>query len=154
MRQVLSSEGLFALYAGYTTALAMNVPYSILYYASYESLKTSIRTALRRDPDVHHPLSHLLAGAGAGSLAGACTTPLDVAKTRLQTQGEFKTEKYSGMLDALWKVWKREGYRGLTRGLGARVTFHSMSAALAWTTYEQVKHIMANALVMRDKGSS
>jgi hypothetical protein len=39
-----------------------------LYFASYESLKTAIRTALGRDTEAHHPLSHMLAGAGAGTL--------------------------------------------------------------------------------------
>lgn len=149
LRHVLRSEGFGALYAGYTTALTMNLPYSVLYYASYESLKKTIRTALRRDPEEHHALSHMLAGAGAGATAAAFTTPLDVAKTRLQTQGEFAAAapaRYTGMLDALRTVWRQEGARGLTRGLSARICFHSMSAALAWTTYEQVKHLLSKTV--------
>ena len=82
----------------------------------------------------------------------------------MQTQGEFELHKegatkYNGLIDALTKVFRQEGMRGLTRGIWARVAFHSMSAALAWTTYvklsdrsmnngshrryEQVKHLMA-----------
>lgn len=145
----MRNEGFGALYAGYTTALTMNLPYSILYFASYESLKTAIRNRLGRDPQEHHAVSHMLAGAGAGATAAAFTTPLDVAKTRLQTQGEFAARseaRYAGMLDTLKTVWRQEGVRGLTRGMSARISFHAMSASLAWTTYEQVKHIMAKAL--------
>lgn len=81
-----------------------------------------------------------LHGWHLGAIAGAFTTPLDVAKTRLQTQGEYVLTdrgvvQYRGMIDAVVKVFEQEGMRGLTRGLGARVLFHSMSASLAWTTY-------------------
>ena len=47
------------------------------------------------------------AGAGAGAITGIATTPLDVVKTRLMTQGAKRT--YSGVLDAFGKIWREEG---------------------------------------------
>ena len=38
------------------------------------------------DPDSFNPLVHSVAGAAAGGIAAACSNPLDVIKTRLQTQ--------------------------------------------------------------------
>ena len=60
------------------------------------------------------------------SSASACgavlvTNPLDVAKTRLQLQGELSktpsVKVYSGPVDAILKIGRAEGVRGLQRGL-------------------------------------
>tara|TARA_R110002050_G_scaffold196454_2_gene331459 strand:- start:163 stop:423 length:261 start_codon:yes stop_codon:yes gene_type:complete len=43
IRQTYQQMGLRkGFYAGYTTTLTMNIPYVAMYFASYESLKTSI----------------------------------------------------------------------------------------------------------------
>ena len=47
------------------------------------------------------------AGAIAGAVTGVVTTPLDVIKTRLMTQGSAKT--YSGVFDCAQKIWQLEG---------------------------------------------
>ncbi len=52
-----------------------------------------------------------VAGAGAGMVTAICTTPLDVLKTRLMTQGAKKT--YSGPLDCLSRILKEEGAAAL-----------------------------------------
>eukprot|EP00211_Chloroparvula_japonica_P019399 CAMPEP_0119127042 /NCGR_PEP_ID=MMETSP1310-20130426/5738_1 /TAXON_ID=464262 /ORGANISM="Genus nov. species nov., Strain RCC2339" /LENGTH=64 /DNA_ID=CAMNT_0007117261 /DNA_START=95 /DNA_END=285 /DNA_ORIENTATION=- len=62
----------------------MNVPYVAMYFAAYESLKTSI--AGHSKDDRSRSFVHVLSGAGAGAVAAAVTNPLDVTRTRLQTQ--------------------------------------------------------------------
>ena len=48
-----------------------------------------------------------MAGATAGAITGVATTPLDVIKTRLMTQGRKRT--YTGVVDCARKVWADEG---------------------------------------------
>ena len=50
----------------------------------------------------------LRSGALAGSITGVVTTPLDVIKTRLMTQGSKRT--YSNVLDCASKIAQQEGY--------------------------------------------
>ncbi len=50
----------------------------------------------------------LCTGALAGSITGVATTPLDVIKTRLMTQGSKRT--YSGVIDCARKIGQEEGY--------------------------------------------
>eukprot|EP01102_Stenamoeba_stenopodia_P008295 TRINITY_DN2372_c0_g1_i1.p1 TRINITY_DN2372_c0_g1~~TRINITY_DN2372_c0_g1_i1.p1 ORF type:complete len:315 (+),score=52.97 TRINITY_DN2372_c0_g1_i1:38-946(+) len=132
--------GLRGFYAGYTTTLTMNVPYTAIYFASYESLKKYITK--NKSLSEHSAIDHFLAGGGAGILASGFTNPLDVAKTRLQTQGD-SGKLYQGMTDAVAKIWREEGMRGYLKGIRPRMMFHSMAAAICWCTYEAVKKVMA-----------
>ena len=46
-------------------------------------------------------------GAGGGAIAGAATNPLDVARTRLQTQ--TSDVAYQGMMNTVKKIYREEG---------------------------------------------
>jgi solute carrier family 25 iron transporter 28/37 len=133
--------GLRGFYAGYTTTLTMNIPYTAVYFASYESLKKTITKG--KSKSEHTTLDHLISGAGAGILSAGFTNPLDVAKTRLQTQDDAG-KAYKGMLDAVHRIWKEEGMVGLLQGIKPRMLFHSCAAAICWGTYEFMKKILSS----------
>eukprot|EP00611_Tribonema_gayanum_P014329 TRINITY_DN2567_c0_g1_i2.p1 TRINITY_DN2567_c0_g1~~TRINITY_DN2567_c0_g1_i2.p1 ORF type:complete len:275 (-),score=90.35 TRINITY_DN2567_c0_g1_i2:267-1091(-) len=81
VRTIVRTEGARALYRSFPTTLFMNIPYGAVMVAANESLKTALRP--RGD---HTTATFMAAGCGAGAVAAAATTPLDVVKTRLQTQ--------------------------------------------------------------------
>jgi len=138
LRTVIKVEGFGALYASYTTTLLMNIPYNAVKFGAYESLRRIFKRGSESEFEVY---AHLGAGAGAGSFAAAITNPMDVAKTRLQTQGDVG-KKYNGMFNALITIWKEEGSAGYTRGIKPRIIMHSMSGALCWMSYEYSKNVL------------
>jgi len=138
VRTVIRVEGFSALYASYTTTLLMNIPYNAVQFGAYESLRKIFKRGKESDFDL---MAHLAAGGGAGSVAAALTNPMDVAKTRLQTQGDVG-KKYSGMYNTLLTIWKEEGLTGYCRGIGPRVIMHSLSGALCWMSYEYSKNVL------------
>lgn len=78
---VLRSEGPRALYLSLPTTIAMNVPYGCVMVACNESARKVL------NPQGGYSLgTSLLAGCISGAFASLVTTPLDVVKTRLQTQ--------------------------------------------------------------------
>eukprot|EP00937_MAST-01D_sp_MAST-1D-sp2_P005758 g5758.t1 len=81
-RTVLRQEGAGALYRSFPTTLLMNVPYGAVMVSTNESLKR-----LLNPTNEQNLAAFLVAGAGGGLVASLVTCPLDVAKTRLQTQG-------------------------------------------------------------------
>ncbi len=137
LRKVRAREGLRSLYAGYGTTLVMNVPYHAFFFTSYETLKKLVDNRVEESVGVH-----LACGALAGVVAAGLTNPLDVAKTRLQTQHDTG-KRYSGMVGALTTIAKEEGFGGLFRGLKPRILLHSASSAIVWATYEYMKRLLA-----------
>jgi solute carrier family 25 iron transporter 28/37 len=142
LHRIVAREGARALYAGYTATLAMNVPYHAVYFNAYETLRRTLAHP-HASPDAAFDVrAHLASGAAAGALAAAVTTPLDVVRTRLQTQGEGAHGEYRGLVHACTRLAREEGAAALTRGLPARALFHASSAAILWSSYEYLKHAL------------
>ncbi|KAI3667793.1 hypothetical protein L6452_42862 [Arctium lappa] len=142
VKTVLKEEGFGAFYASYRTTILMNAPFTAVHFATYEAAK---RGLLGVSPDIgggdERLVVHATAGAAAGALAAAVTTPLDVVKTQLQCQGVCGCDRYvnGSIRDVLRTIVKKDGYRGLLRGWMPRMMFHAPAAAICWSTYEAGK---------------
>jgi solute carrier family 25 iron transporter 28/37 len=133
-RRVYAAEGLSAFYVSYPTTLTMSVPFTAVQFSAYESLKTFLNPS-----GAYSPITHVTAGGIAGGLAAAVTTPLDVAKTLLQTRGtstDPRIRNARGMGEALRIIVERDGLRGLRRGMLPRVLTVAPSTAISWMSYE------------------
>ncbi|KAK5660286.1 hypothetical protein OQA88_12826 [Cercophora sp. LCS_1] len=84
MRTIVRQEGFPALFYGYKATLYRDLPYSALQFMFYEQGQSWARK-WKKSRDIGWEME-LLTGATAGGLAGIITCPLDVVKTRLQTQ--------------------------------------------------------------------
>uniref|UniRef100_A0A453I9Y7 Mitochondrial carrier protein n=1 Tax=Aegilops tauschii subsp. strangulata TaxID=200361 RepID=A0A453I9Y7_AEGTS len=83
VRTVFRDEGLRAFFVSYRTTVLMNAPYTAVHFSTYEAAK---RVLGDMAADEESLAVHATAGAAAGALAAALTTPLDVVKTQLQCQ--------------------------------------------------------------------
>ncbi|XP_068194454.1 mitochondrial basic amino acids transporter isoform X3 [Antennarius striatus] len=67
------------------------------------------------------PLNQFLAGASAGAIQCVICCPMELAKTRMQLQGtgekKSKNKMYKNSVDCLVRIYKREGIRGINRGM-------------------------------------
>lgn len=80
-KSIIRTEGLSALFISFPTTLLMNLPFAAVSVAANETFKKILNPKNEYNLPVY-----FLCGGLAGAVAGACTTPLDVIKTRLQTQ--------------------------------------------------------------------
>ena len=136
---VYRTEGIKAFYRSYTTQLSMNIPFQVVHFTAYEYQQDIFNYSRK-----YNPLSHMLSGAGAGAVAAAITTPLDVAKTLLNTyeqkRGTTREKRVHGMFNAMIKIYQTSGLRGYFKGVTARVVYQIPSTAVCWSVYEFFKH--------------
>lgn len=131
---IYRKEGIYAFYRSYTTQLAMNVPFQMIHFMSYE-----IAQVFTNPDHTYNPIAHMVSGALAGAVAAAVTTPLDVCKTLLNTQSGVQVQ---GMTDAIKTIYRYGGLRGYFRGLNARVLYQMPATTICWSTYEFFKYIL------------
>ncbi|KAL9581405.1 MAG: hypothetical protein Q9212_003919 [Teloschistes hypoglaucus] len=83
-RTIIKQEGFAALFYGYRATLFRDLPFSALQFAFYEQeQKWAKQYAGGKDIGLG---LEILTATTAGGLAGVITCPLDVVKTRIQTQ--------------------------------------------------------------------
>lgn len=80
LRTILRTEGLRSLYVSFPTTVLMNLPYGGIMLATNESMKKILNPS-----EEYSIMASMISGSVAGLVAAACTNPLDVIKTRLQT---------------------------------------------------------------------
>ncbi|EPQ56453.1 mitochondrial carrier [Gloeophyllum trabeum ATCC 11539] len=137
---VYRNEGLNAFYVSYPTTLMMTVPFTAVQFTVYEQLKK-----LMNPTGEYSPVTHVIAGGLAGGVAAGVTTPLDVAKTLLQTKGSSQDpeiRRCRGIADACRIILRRDGLKGFARGLSPRVLTFMPSNALCWLSYEFFKALI------------
>eukprot|EP01026_Neomeris_dumetosa_P059126 TRINITY_DN55197_c0_g1_i11.p1 TRINITY_DN55197_c0_g1~~TRINITY_DN55197_c0_g1_i11.p1 ORF type:complete len:182 (-),score=25.46 TRINITY_DN55197_c0_g1_i11:207-752(-) len=143
VQTMLRQEGMIAFYRSYPTTLLMNVPFTAIHFSVYETMKKVMGESIEEE----NLKTQLVAGGTAGGCASAATTPLDVVKTRLQTEGVVnKGTQYStwDVFRIMRQIMRDEGMAGLWRGWKPRVLFHIPSAAICFGTYETMKTLLNN----------
>ena len=129
-KHVFKHEGIRAFYISYPTTLTMTVPFTAMQFMAYESI-----SKVMNPPRTYDPLTHCVAGGLAGGFAAGLTTPLDVAKTLLQTRGTANDpiiRSARGLFQAASIIKSRDGYRGFFRGLRPRIITAMPSTAICW----------------------
>lgn len=163
-RKIIRDEGLRGIYKGYFATLASFGPFSALYFVFYEQLKEISRARVRSSSTVDAtdridiPFHYTVVGsASAGAAAAWLTSPLDMAKLRLQIQrGEHvlnashscDEKMYRGMIDCLIQIYKEKGLPGLFRGAGARVIHYVPAMTVTMTCYEEFRQLFAKLLLV------
>jgi len=134
VREIYRIEGVRGFYVGFLTTVAREVPFAMIQYPLYESLK--VRWARKQQ----HPLSPLQAaacGSAAGGFAGVLTTPLDLIKTRLMLGAADRTRPYRGPVECAGRIVREEGGPwALFKGWMPRTMWISLGGFVFFGAYE------------------
>ena len=141
--------GLRACYRGLTMGLIGMFPYSAIDMGTFEVLKKSYKNYYARRDSVHEDdievgnIATGIIGASSGAFGASVVYPLNVVRTRLQTQGTaMHPATYTGIWDVTKKTIQREGYRGLYKGLTPNLLKVAPALSITWMVYENSKRIL------------
>lgn len=81
--------------------------------------------------------SYFLAGASAGLAQTPVSSPIELAKTRLQLQSTGQGNS-QGPMQCLRNIYRQEGYRGVFKGLGITFLREGPAYGVYFVTYEML----------------
>ncbi|KAK6081330.1 Calcium-binding mitochondrial carrier SAL1 [Seiridium cupressi] len=150
VKTMRAEGGLRPWYRGVTMGLIGMFPYSALDMGTFEFFKSSWVTYQSKklgvhEEDVPHPSGMLtgMMGATSGAFGASVVYPLNVLRTRLQTQGtSMHPARYTGIWDVARKTLKNEGPRGFYKGLVPNLLKVAPALSITWIVYEQAKDMM------------
>ncbi|KAI1095165.1 mitochondrial carrier [Rostrohypoxylon terebratum] len=148
-RKMWTEGGMRAAYRGVTMGLVGMFPYSAIDMGTFEFLKTTYVTYTARAYSIHEEdaspstFATGIMGATSGAFGASVVYPLNVLRTRLQTQGtKMHPARYMGIWDVAQKTIKHEGVRGLYKGLMPNLLKVAPALSITWMVYENAKRIL------------
>ncbi|KAI3341641.1 mitochondrial carrier domain-containing protein [Ustulina deusta] len=148
-RKMLAEGGARAAYRGVTMGLIGMFPYSAIDMGTFEFLKTNYIQYKARSSGCHEEdaqpstFATGIMGASSGAFGASVVYPLNVLRTRLQTQGtSMHPARYTGIWDVAQKTVKNEGVRGLYKGLMPNLLKVAPALSITWMVYENAKKVM------------
>lgn len=85
LRTIYRLEGFAEFFSGYKATIFRDLPFSAIQFALYEQEQRIAKKWVGPGKDIGLPLE-VATGFSAGGIAGAITCPMDVVKTRIQTE--------------------------------------------------------------------
>lgn len=146
---MFADGGFRSAYRGVTMGLVGMFPYSAIDMGMFEFLKTSYRKWRGRKTNTHPDdvvtgnIVTGVMGASSGAFGASIVYPLNVLRTRLQTQGTvMHRETYTGIVDVARKTVRKEGYRALYKGLTPNLLKVAPALSITWMVYEKSKRVL------------
>lgn len=145
VQEIAAKEGFRGFFQGLGAGVGQVVPYMGLFFAFYETLRLSLGNL-----DLPFGSGNAAAGTIASVAAKTAVFPLDTIRKRLQVQGPTRGRyvhrnipMYAGGVGkTLSTILKREGARGLYRGLTVSLLKAAPASAVTMWTYERVLNVM------------
>ncbi|KAH8272289.1 hypothetical protein KR044_011381, partial [Drosophila immigrans] len=140
--KISRSEGVASLWSGLSPTLISALPSTIIYFVAYEQFKA-------RFTDLHYKylapmqsrdlpmLVPLLAGVSARILAVTFVSPIELIRTKMQSQKMTNAEMFSSVR----QVVQSQGVLGLWRGLPPTILRDVPFSGIYWSCYEYLKSI-------------
>lgn len=161
-RNEVAARGYRVLFRGLEITLWRDVPFSAIYWGSYEFFKKNVwissrtpATAIDQRSNWNHFLNSFVGGSLSGAIAAVFTHPFDVGKTRWQISYVGQNTKSTltnhraltkdkNMFRFLNAIRRREGLGSLYTGLLVRVAKIAPSCAIMISSYEISKRLFSS----------
>lgn len=138
LSSMMQKEGLRAFFpmGGISIQMMRDIPYAMVTLLSYETMRRSLKPLRQRYPDT---MVDAFTGAVAGGLGSYVTNPLDVIKTRIQTNPEV----YGGSIaNCFAATWDEGGAMAFLRGSVPRLLHKVPANGVFFVFYEFFRTVL------------
>ncbi|XP_053669482.1 probable mitochondrial glutathione transporter SLC25A40 [Anopheles marshallii] len=155
-RSMLRVQGVFGLWKGFFPTILRDVPFSGIYWTTYESIKKHFNVS---QPTFAFSFA---GGAVSGGVAAFITVPFDVVKTHQQIafgeqffyaqngdKAAKKPFKAIGTFETMGRIFQMNGIRGLFAGLTPRLVKVAPACAIMIASFEYGKNFFYRYNVQR-----
>lgn len=135
-RTIYRVEGFFGMYAGCSPAIQRAALVNLGELTAYDTAKSHFVTIFGDGLQCH-----VCSAVCSGFFASLCSTPADVAKSRImnQAKNEDGSLMYKGTLDCWAKTVRNEGFLALYKGFFPGWLRLGPWQLVFWVTYEQLR---------------
>ncbi|KAF8947612.1 hypothetical protein BGZ47_008504 [Haplosporangium gracile] len=158
-KAIVQKKGLIGLYKGVNLHIARDMLGTGIYFSSYETIKRLMSETIEHVRPHHHttatsgttttlkgpgPMVHFFAGGLCGVFSWLVVFPIDLVKSVIQKEVLVTHPKYASALDCAKDIVRREGVRGLYRGLSVTCYRAMPIHSLNFLVYEAVMDYVKN----------
>jgi solute carrier family 25 carnitine/acylcarnitine transporter 20/29 len=134
VKQIVQRKGIFGLWSGVGCHSARDALGTGIYFGGYESMKR----ILSKEGSAAGPLTHFMSGGFCGIMSWLIVFPVDAIKTNMQKDIMMPKPKYKSVMDCAISLFKKNGFKGLYRGLNVTLIRAFPIHSLNFLVYEQV----------------
>lgn len=150
IKKVYSKHGLAGIYKGQLVTILREFHGYGIYFTIYEHLVQSKMNELKVERSQISPFYQLGYGAFSGYVLWAFIYPIDIIKSKLQTDALGKYVEggdriYKSAVDCVRKVWIQDGARGFYRGFMASVLRAGPANGATFAAYEIAMNVFGRA---------
>ncbi|XP_024888169.1 solute carrier family 25 member 40-like isoform X1 [Temnothorax curvispinosus] len=144
--KISKTEGVVSLWSGLSPTLVLAVPATVAYFVSYEQLRLYLKDTYNREfkkkgTNMEQPFwIPMLAGSTARIWAATLVSPLELIRTKMQSQ----KLSYAEIIQTLKTVVRYSGISGLWMGLSSTLLRDVPFSAIYWLNYETIKKVYSS----------
>lgn len=144
IREIGVHEGPRGYFRGLGAGIGQIIPYMGTFFATYEALRLPLGVL-----ELPFGSGDATAGIIASIISKTAVFPLDLIRKRLQVQGPTRERYvhknipvYRGVLATMQSIVRKDGVRGLYRGLTVSLIKSAPTSAITMWTYERVLNFL------------